>query len=68
MDLEKAKHLLNSADDDQIPKQIHQDLASTYVQLESDFAAVSQMSAERQSSLFQVMEAEKVCVKKGNDK
>uniref|UniRef100_A0A087XZX7 Dystonin n=1 Tax=Poecilia formosa TaxID=48698 RepID=A0A087XZX7_POEFO len=58
-DLEKAKHLLNSADDDQIPKQIHQDLASTYLQLESDFAAVSQMSAERQSSLFQVMEAEK---------
>ncbi|XP_032409209.1 dystonin isoform X2 [Xiphophorus hellerii] len=60
MDLEKAKHLLNSVDDDQIPKQIHQDLASTYVQLESDFAAVSQMSAERQSSLFQVMEAEKL--------
>ncbi|XP_054886084.1 dystonin isoform X2 [Poeciliopsis prolifica] len=59
MDLEKAKHLLNSADDDQIPKQIHQDLASTYVQLESDFAAVSQMSAERQSSLIHVMEAEK---------
>ncbi|XP_014915962.1 dystonin isoform X5 [Poecilia latipinna] len=58
-DLEKAKHLLNSADDDQIPKQIHQDLASTYLQLESDFAAVSQMSAERQSSLIQVMEAEK---------
>lgn len=57
-DMEKAKRLLNSVDG--IPTQIHQDLASTYLDLEPNFAAVSQMSAERSRSLIQAMEKGKV--------
>ncbi|XP_042357950.1 dystonin isoform X5 [Plectropomus leopardus] len=57
-DLEKAKQLLNSADED-IPIQIHQDLASTYLDLEPNFTAVSQMCAERSQSLIQAMETGK---------
>ncbi|KAK5908368.1 hypothetical protein CgunFtcFv8_016434 [Champsocephalus gunnari] len=58
-DLEKAKQLLNSVDED-IPLQIHQDLASTYLDLEPHFTAVSQMSAEMSNSLTQAMETGKV--------
>ncbi|XP_044228340.1 dystonin isoform X2 [Thunnus albacares] len=58
-DLEKAKQLVNSADEN-IPIQIHQDLASTYLELEPNFTAVSQMCAERNHSLLQAMETEKV--------
>ncbi|XP_035848604.1 dystonin isoform X9 [Sander lucioperca] len=58
-DMEKAKHLVNSADED-IPIQIHQDLASTYQDLKPNFTAVSQMCAERSHSLIQAMETGKV--------
>ncbi|KAK5882307.1 hypothetical protein CesoFtcFv8_020907 [Champsocephalus esox] len=58
-DLEKAKQLLNSVDED-IPLQIHQDLASTYLDLEPHFTAVTQMSAEMSNSLTQAMETGKV--------
>ncbi|XP_028279612.1 dystonin isoform X3 [Parambassis ranga] len=58
-DMEKAKQLLNSADED-IPRQIHQDLASIYVEIEPNFTAVSQMCAERSDSFTQAMEAGKV--------
>ncbi|XP_056250895.1 dystonin isoform X5 [Seriola aureovittata] len=58
-DTEKAKQLLNSADDD-IPKQIHEDLASTCLELEANFTAVSQMCAEKTHSLIQVIETGKV--------
>uniref|UniRef100_A0A8C9ZXZ2 Dystonin n=1 Tax=Sander lucioperca TaxID=283035 RepID=A0A8C9ZXZ2_SANLU len=60
-DMEKAKHLVNSADED-IPIQIHQDLASTYQDLKPNFTAVSQMCAERSHSLIQAMETGKVSV------
>ncbi|CAK6951622.1 dystonin isoform X1 [Scomber scombrus] len=56
-DLEKAKQLVNSADEN-IPTQIHQDLASTYLELEPNFSAVSQMCAERSRSLLLAMETE----------
>lgn len=59
--MKKAKELLNSPHDD-IPPQIHQDLASTHLELETNFIAVSQMFAEKNDSLIQAMEAEKVCV------
>ncbi|XP_037638587.1 dystonin isoform X6 [Sebastes umbrosus] len=58
-DMEKAKQLLNSAHEN-IPKQIHQDLASTYLDLEPNFTAVTQMCAERSHSLIQAMETGKV--------
>ncbi|XP_070772625.1 dystonin [Enoplosus armatus] len=57
-DMEKAKQLLNSADEG-IPIQIHQDLASTYLELEPNFTAVSQMCTERSHSLIQAMETGK---------
>ncbi|XP_075334129.1 dystonin isoform X3 [Odontesthes bonariensis] len=57
-DMEKAKQLLNSPDE-HIPVQIQQDLASTYLQLEPNFTAVSQMCAERSSSLIQAMDVGK---------
>lgn len=60
-DLEKAKQLMNSTDEN-IPIQIHQDLASTYLELEPNFGAVSQMCAERSCFLLQAMETEQVCV------
>ncbi|XP_026044880.1 dystonin isoform X18 [Astatotilapia calliptera] len=59
VDMEKAKQLINSADED-VPQQIHHDLASIYLELEPDFTAVSQMCAERSSSLIQAMETGKV--------
>ncbi|XP_078016694.1 dystonin isoform X10 [Epinephelus lanceolatus] len=58
VDMEKAKQLLNSADE-HIPIQIHQDLASTYLDLEPNFTAVSQMCAERSHSLIQAMKTGK---------
>uniref|UniRef100_A0A671WQE1 Dystonin n=1 Tax=Sparus aurata TaxID=8175 RepID=A0A671WQE1_SPAAU len=60
-DMEKAKQLLNSVDEG-IPIQIHQDLAATYLDLEPNFTAVSQMCAERSQSLIQAMETGKVSV------
>ncbi|KAM9345067.1 uncharacterized protein ABDE67_013959 [Symphorus nematophorus] len=57
-DMEKAKQLLNSPGEG-IPKQIHQDLASTYLELEPNFTAVSQMCAERSRSLIQALETGK---------
>lgn len=62
MDMAKAKELLNSSHED-IPVQIHQDLASTYLELDQIFIAVSQMCADRNNALIQEMEAAKVCVK-----
>ncbi|XP_018545400.1 LOW QUALITY PROTEIN: dystonin [Lates calcarifer] len=59
VDMEKAKRLLSSADDD-IPIQIRQDLASTYLELQPDFIAVSQLCAEKSHSLNQAMETGKV--------
>ncbi|XP_060895593.1 dystonin [Labrus mixtus] len=58
-DFEKAKQLMNSADEG-VPIQIQQDLASTYMELEPNFRAVSQMCADRGHSLIQAMEAGKV--------
>ncbi|KAM6997226.1 uncharacterized protein LKV04_005954 [Tautogolabrus adspersus] len=58
-DLEKAKQLMNSADEG-VPIQIQQDLASTYLELEPNFMAVSQMCTDRGHSLIQAMEAGKV--------
>lgn len=60
-DIEKAKQLLNSANEG-IPTQIHQDLASTYLELEPNFRAVSRMCAERIHSLIQAMETGRVSV------
>lgn len=60
-DMAKAKQLLHSADEG-IPKQIRQDLASTYLELEPNFTAVSQMCAERSHSLMQAMEMGMVSV------
>uniref|UniRef100_A0A669CDJ9 Dystonin n=1 Tax=Oreochromis niloticus TaxID=8128 RepID=A0A669CDJ9_ORENI len=59
VDMEKAKQLINSADED-VPQQIHHDLASIYLELEPNFTAVSQMCAERSNSLIQAMETGKV--------
>ncbi|KAM8858996.1 uncharacterized protein AB9W97_019288 isoform 2-T2 [Spinachia spinachia] len=63
-DMEKAHGLLNSAESckhsGDIPTQIHQDLSSTYQDLETDFTAVSQMFAERSCSLTQAMETGKI--------
>ncbi|XP_068580005.1 dystonin isoform X1 [Cebidichthys violaceus] len=58
-DMEKAQQLLNSADED-IPIQIHQDLSSTYLDLEQNFTAVSQMCAERSHFLIQAVETGKM--------
>lgn len=60
-DMEKAKQLLNSVDEG-IPIQIHQDLAATYLDLEPNFTAVSQMCAQRSQALIQAMETGKVSV------
>ncbi|XP_065327960.1 uncharacterized protein LOC135933739 [Pelmatolapia mariae] len=59
VDMEKAKQLINSADED-VPQQIHHDLASIYLELEPNFTAVSQMCAEKSNSLIQAMETGKV--------
>lgn len=61
LDMEKAKLLLSSADED-IPIQIHQDLASTYLELETNLTAVTQMCIARSHSLIQAMETGKVSV------
>lgn len=64
-DMKKAKQLLNSAAED-IPKQIHHDLASTYLDLQPSFTAVYQKCAERSHLLNDAMEAGKVLVFKIN--
>ncbi|CAL9687988.1 unnamed protein product [Knipowitschia caucasica] len=58
VDMKKAKQLLNSAAVE-IPKQIHQDLASTYLDLEPQFIAVCKMCAERSNSLNDAIQAGK---------
>lgn len=58
-DMKKSKELLNSQSEG-IPEQIHQDLASTYLELEPSFAAVTQMCAERSRSLVQAIESGRV--------
>ncbi|XP_019725964.1 dystonin isoform X4 [Hippocampus comes] len=57
-DLEKAKLLLNAANEN-IPTQIRKDLSSTYVELQHNFTAVCHECAERTQSLFQAMEDRK---------
>lgn len=59
--MEKAKVLLTSSDKD-IPVQIHQDLASTYLEVETNFTALSQMCAARNQSLMHSLETGKVSV------
>ncbi|XP_078788449.1 dystonin isoform X11 [Oryzias latipes] len=54
-DVDKAKQLLNSADED-LPVQVHKDLALAYRHLEPNFTAVSQMCAEKKTSLVQAMD------------
>lgn len=61
-DLEKAKLLLESADED-VPMQIHQDLVSTYQEVETNVSAAMQMSTARSYSLNQAMETGKVSVR-----
>ncbi|KAK2824200.1 hypothetical protein Q5P01_021375 [Channa striata] len=61
VDMEKAKLLLSSADDN-IPIQIHQDLATTYTELNTNFTDVSQMCAAISDSLIQAIESGKVCL------
>lgn len=58
-DMDKSKELLNSQSEG-IPEQIHQDLAATYLELESSFATATQMCAERSSSLVQAIESGRV--------
>lgn len=59
--MEKAKHLINTADED-VPKQIRHDLVLMYLELEPNFTAVSQMCAERRKALSQAMETGKVSI------
>lgn len=58
-DMEKSKQLLNSKSEG-IPEQIHQDLAATYLELEPNFAAVTQMCTERSRSLVQAIKSGRV--------
>ncbi|KAF7667089.1 hypothetical protein LDENG_00080090 [Lucifuga dentata] len=58
-DLEKAEQLLNSVNED-IPIQIHQDLASIYLELQSNFNAVFQSCTERSNSLIEAIETVKI--------
>lgn len=60
-DVDKAKQLLNSADED-LPVQVHKDLALAYRHLEPNFTAVSQMCAEKKTSLVQAMDEGRVCL------
>ncbi|XP_028324054.1 dystonin isoform X5 [Gouania willdenowi] len=57
-DMEKAEQLLHCANED-IPSQIVQDLATTYLELKPNFTAVSQMCAEKGASLIQALEVGK---------
>lgn len=59
--MEKAKLLLSSANED-IPVQIHQDLASAHLELEANFTTVSQLCEEKSHSFIQAMEREKVFI------
>lgn len=61
VDMEKAKLLLSSADED-VPIQIHQDLASTYLELETNLTDVTQICTARSHSVIKAMETEKVSV------
>ncbi|XP_076019188.1 dystonin isoform X10 [Genypterus blacodes] len=58
-DLDKAEQFLNSLND-YIPKEIHQDLASIYVELPRNFNVVFQMCAERNTVLIEAMDTLKV--------
>lgn len=57
--METAKELLKSSDE-AVPAQICKDLASAHSELETNFAAVSQMCAERSHTLTQAMETGRV--------
>ncbi|XP_029031772.1 dystonin isoform X27 [Betta splendens] len=58
VDMEKAKLLLDSADED-VPLQIHQDLGSTYHEVESNVSAVMHMCTARSQSVIEAMETGK---------
>lgn len=60
-DLDKAEQVLKSVNDD-IPMEIHQDLASIYEELPRNFSAVFDMCAERNYILIEAMETLKVSV------
>lgn len=60
-ELDKAEQLLNSVNED-IPMEIHQDLASIYVELPQNFNAVFQLCVEKNNSLIEAMETVKVSV------
>uniref|UniRef100_A0A8C2G9V4 Dystonin n=1 Tax=Cyprinus carpio TaxID=7962 RepID=A0A8C2G9V4_CYPCA len=61
-DLSVAEQLLNSADE-LVPTQIHQDLATVYVDLQNAFADVCHLSAERNNAIL--LDIETVKVSKG---
>uniref|UniRef100_A0A8C1LZL0 Dystonin n=1 Tax=Cyprinus carpio TaxID=7962 RepID=A0A8C1LZL0_CYPCA len=58
-DLSVAEQLLNSADE-LVPTQIHQDLATVYVDLQNAFADVCHLSAERNNAILLAIETVKV--------
>ncbi|XP_042591989.1 dystonin isoform X8 [Cyprinus carpio] len=58
-DLSVAEQLLNSADE-LVPTQIHQDLATVYVDLQNAFADVCHLSAERNNAILLAIETVKI--------
>uniref|UniRef100_A0A673MBT5 Dystonin n=1 Tax=Sinocyclocheilus rhinocerous TaxID=307959 RepID=A0A673MBT5_9TELE len=62
-DLSVAEQLLNSADE-LVPTQIHQDLATVYVDLQNAFTDVCHLSAERNNAILLAIETVKVSKEK----
>uniref|UniRef100_A0A672SR38 Dystonin n=1 Tax=Sinocyclocheilus grahami TaxID=75366 RepID=A0A672SR38_SINGR len=58
-DLSVAEQLLNSADE-LVPTQIHQDLATVYVDLQNAFTDVCHLSAERSNAILLAIETVKI--------
>ncbi|XP_052427650.1 dystonin [Carassius gibelio] len=58
-DLSVADQLLNSADEN-VPTQIHQDLATVYVDLQNAFTDVCHLSAERNHAILLAIETVKI--------
>lgn len=58
-DLSIAEQLLNSSDE-LIPMQIHQDLATVYVDIQNAFTDVCHLSAERSNAILLAIETVKV--------
>ncbi|XP_059422809.1 dystonin-like [Carassius carassius] len=58
-DLSVADQLLNSADEN-VPTQIHQDLATVYVDLQNAFTDVCHLSAERNNAILLAIETVKI--------